>query len=127
MFYWLRKNLCISSQSFWDCWNNLFKQWKVSTIFETECFFNWRFLRSNTLEFKLEKIVVARWLRKLKEKVISLKLVCSFINKFGTLHLFMIWGTFRSIIAHQFRLDNQITIGDLLSRQKIEKRRRNGY
>ena len=37
-------------------------QWKISTIFEKECFLTcfWKFLRSKTLEwleFKLEKIV----------------------------------------------------------------------
>ena len=40
-------------QKFWDHKNNLFQQWKVNTIFETECWFltcSWKFLRSNILE-----------------------------------------------------------------------------
>ena len=48
-------------QTYWDHKYNLFKQWKVSTIFLTENFLacmNWRPLRSNTLgklKFQLEK------------------------------------------------------------------------
>ena len=61
----IEKNLRLKTENlqiFWDECNNLFKQWKVNTIFETECFLTcfWRFLRSNTLEqleFKLEKII----------------------------------------------------------------------
>ena len=34
--WWLNAS---SLQKFWDQYNNLFKQWKVRTIFETECFF----------------------------------------------------------------------------------------
>ena len=36
-------------QKIWDQLKNLFKQWKVRTIFETECVLtcSWRFLRSN--------------------------------------------------------------------------------
>ena len=46
-------------KSFWDHWNNLFKQWKVRTIFgkRMHAFLtcSWRLLISNRLEFKLEK------------------------------------------------------------------------
>ena len=66
MFYWARTT--IESQGcmlrickvFWYQWNNLLKQWKVSSIFETECFLtcSMRLLRSNTLDqFILERMI----------------------------------------------------------------------
>ena len=46
--------------NFWDYWNNLYEQWKVSTIFEGRMFFKiipGGSLRLEQLEFKLEKII----------------------------------------------------------------------
>ena len=38
--FWNSRLKAENLQNFWDHMNNLFKQRKVSTIFETECFFN---------------------------------------------------------------------------------------
>ena len=38
--FWNSRLKANNLQNVWDHYNNLFKQWKVSTIFETECFFN---------------------------------------------------------------------------------------
>ena len=38
--FWNLRLEAKNSQIFWDHSKNLFKQWKFSSIFETECFFN---------------------------------------------------------------------------------------
>ena len=37
--FWKSRLKAVTFQKFWDHKNNLFEQWKVKTIFETECFF----------------------------------------------------------------------------------------
>ena len=59
--FWNLRLKAKNLQTFWDHQNNLFKQWKVGTIFKKVLTWSWRFLRSNELEqleFKLEKVIV---------------------------------------------------------------------
>ena len=60
--FWNSRLKVESLQKFWDHWNNLFKQWKVGTIYGNSAFLtcSWRFLIPNKLEqleFMLEKII----------------------------------------------------------------------
>ena len=61
--FWNSRLKAENLQKFWDYKNNLFEQWKVRTIFATECFLNLFLEVSQTyntlqqLEFQLEKII----------------------------------------------------------------------
>ena len=37
--FWISRMKAEKLQTFWDHYNNLFQQWNVSTMLETECFF----------------------------------------------------------------------------------------
>ena len=101
-FWSLRLN-AENLQIFRDHYNNLLKQWKVNTIFETWYFF--KLFRSNTLEqseFKLEKNILG--FRNLQEKLEKRFVSRIVLTNVSSLNFLKFFEFFPLLIFTSFRI-----------------------
>ena len=92
--FWSSRLKTKNLQSCWDHWNNIFEQWRVSTIFETEFFFNLLL----EVRFRSNKIIIIQ----IGKNKLGFRKVRKYYLFFRQMRIITLYRTFCSIKFQSF-------------------------